>query len=274
MTSRRVSTFRALASATRVTLLEALERSEGMTVPELARLAGVHPNTAREHLARLVDAGFVTCAPEDRPTRGRPRTIYRAVGEPAPAVPRHVPDAPDAQAREELLRLLLAGFGHGTPADVERARDLGRDASRHPGTLLGSPAQGPRVDDAGPAPQDATGTNQLALLEDHLAATGFDPAASADGTVLETHGCPFFDLAREHPEVVCRLHEGLLEGVLARGRGPWELDGIETFVAPGRCIVRVRRAGDAPRTTVRHDVPTFPQRAATTRSELATPPRG
>jgi len=245
MSSRRVTTFRALASASRVALLDVLEQHDGCTISELATAVGIHPNTAREHLARLVAAGLVTRAPEERRTRGRPRIIYRAV--PAPE-PLHVPGTPaddvDAQAREELLRLLLAGFGHGSPADTERARSLGHDASLHPSTLLGSPASGPRVDDD-LSHADGTrddGRAQLRLLEDHLVATGFDPAPGPDASTLETHGCPFFDLAREHPEVVCRLHEGLLEGVLARCPGPWRLDGIETFVAPGRCVVHLRRA--------------------------------
>lgn len=276
MSNRRVTTYRALASASRVALLDALQHRDGMTVTELAQVAGIHANTAREHLARLIDAGFVTCTPEERRTRGRPRMLYHAVRTPEPVqTPGRAADERDEHAREELLRLLVQGFGAGTPADVERARDLGRDASLHPGTLLGSPAQGPRLDDGCTDldPAEGVGCAQLGLLEDHLAATGFDPAVSEDGTVLETHGCPFFDLAREHPEVVCRLHEGLLEGVLARGRGPWVLDGIDTFVAPGRCIVRVRRGDDAATTARSRAVPTFPQRAAATRTELPTPPR-
>ncbi|QIK83630.1 metalloregulator ArsR/SmtB family transcription factor [Sanguibacter sp. HDW7] len=276
MSNRRVTTYRALASASRVALLDALQHRDGLTVTELAQVVGIHANTAREHLARLIDAGFVTCAPEERRTRGRPRMLYHAVATPEPVTtPGRAADERDEHAREELLRLLLQGFGSGTPHDVERARDLGREASRHPGTLLGSPAQGPRVDDGCTDldPVSGAGCAQLALLEDHLAATGFDPETSEGGTVLETHGCPFFDLAREHPEVVCRLHEGLLEGVLARGRGPWVLDGIETFVAPGRCIVRVRRTDDATHAPSRA-LPTFPQRAAATRTELPTAPRG
>ncbi len=79
MTARRVTAYRALASASRVTLLDALQQRDGMTITELAEISGLHANTAREHLGRLIEAGFVTCEPEERHTRGRPRMLYRAV---------------------------------------------------------------------------------------------------------------------------------------------------------------------------------------------------
>lgn len=275
MSNRRVTTYRALASASRVTLLDALQHRDGMTVTELAEIAGIHPNTAREHLARLIDAGFVACEPEDRRTRGRPRMLYRVVAKPEHvATPGHAADERDATAREELLRLLVQGFGTGTPADVERARDLGRGAALDPGTLLGSPAHGPRLDDGHDplAVIDDSGRTQIALLEDHLVATGFDPAVGADGLEYTTHGCPFFDLARKHPDVVCRLHEGLLEGVLARSRGPWSLERIGMFAAPGQCVVRLTRTDDTGHASPARPAMSFPDRAATTRTELPTRP--
>ncbi|MGP7961039.1 helix-turn-helix transcriptional regulator [Sanguibacter sp. A247] len=275
MSNRRVTTYRALASASRVALLDALQHRDGMTVNELAEIAGIHPNTAREHLGRLIDAGFVACEPEERRTRGRPRMLYRMVATPDPvATPGRAADERDATAREELLRLLVQGFGTGTPADVERARDLGRGAALDPGTLLGSPSHGPRFDDTHSASADIEddGRTQIALLEDHLVATGFDPAVSENGMEYTTHGCPFFDLARKHPDVVCRLHEGLLEGVLARSRGPWMLDRIGMFAAPGQCVVRLTRSDDTGHRSAVHPSASFPERAATTRTELPTRP--
>lgn len=80
MTYRRKGAFRALASPHRVKLLHILQRAdEPLTVDALAAAVALHVNTTREHLDRLIAAGFVTRQPEDRATRGRPRLLYRAV---------------------------------------------------------------------------------------------------------------------------------------------------------------------------------------------------
>src|SRR5262245_24839324 len=48
-------------SPSRAALLETLRtRTEPTTLDALANLAGLHPNTVREHLDALVDGGFVT----------------------------------------------------------------------------------------------------------------------------------------------------------------------------------------------------------------------
>lgn len=47
----------------------------------------------------------------------------------------------------------------------------------------------------------------IAVLDD----MGFSPAADEDGIVLRH--CPFLDLARDHPQVVCSLHCGVVESV-------------------------------------------------------------
>ncbi|HWC11169.1 MAG TPA: methanogen output domain 1-containing protein, partial [Acidimicrobiales bacterium] len=52
------------------------------------------------------------------------------------------------------------------------------------------------------------------VLDAVLAELGFDPATVDDGaaaTIVFTH-CPFGDVAEAHPEVVCHLHRGLVEG--------------------------------------------------------------
>ena len=52
-----------------------------------------------------------------------------------------------------------------------------------------------------------------ALVAD-LARLGFDPAVAGDEdgvTVAFTH-CPFAELAEAHPEIVCHLHRGMVEG--------------------------------------------------------------
>lgn len=56
----------AIADRTRATMLAALLDGRALTGVELARLAGVAPSTASEHLSRLVGAGLVSMEPSGR----------------------------------------------------------------------------------------------------------------------------------------------------------------------------------------------------------------
>lgn len=51
-----------------------------MTVAELAAATGLHPNTTREHLQRLISAGFVSAEPEHHDAKGRPNLRYQLAG--------------------------------------------------------------------------------------------------------------------------------------------------------------------------------------------------
>lgn len=242
MTARRVTAYRALASASRVTLLDALQQRDGMTITELAEISGLHANTAREHLGRLIDAGFVTCEPEERHTRGRPRMLYRAVAG-SDAVTSDVQEqrTKDALARADLTRMLLAGFGTGSPSDGERARALGAATAEQHTSFLGATVLSPVGD--GTAAQKTQ--RQLDLLEDHFDQIGFDAHVDVSTLEVHLHHCPFYDLARQRPEVVCRVHEGLADGVLARVPGPLVVDRLTPFVGPEHCVMQLRQRADA-----------------------------
>lgn len=79
MASRRPSGYRTLASLSRINLLNELQQHGSRTVAELARAIGLHHNTAREHLHRLIDAGLVESESIRSHRKGRPRILYRMV---------------------------------------------------------------------------------------------------------------------------------------------------------------------------------------------------
>ena len=91
------------------------------------------------------------------------------------------------------------------------------------------------------------GTRQVGALFDRL---GFAPRL-VDGAThrhLELRGCPFRDVARTHPQIVCNLHLGLLRGALGRLQAePSDQAGLRPFVEPALCVVDlpkpVQRAG-------------------------------
>ena len=115
------STGRTLASARRLAILRFLrERGEPALVTEVARATGLHPNTAREHLDRLVQARFVARDAEHRGTAGRPRLRYRLLRRPAAATA-------DQRFRTVFLERAAEGVTAATgdePSRTQVARQL------------------------------------------------------------------------------------------------------------------------------------------------------
>lgn len=78
MSSHPASGYHTLASFSRIHLLHFLRQRGTMTMGDLAEATGLHHNTAREHLQRLISDGFVTRQPENKESKGRTRIQYRA----------------------------------------------------------------------------------------------------------------------------------------------------------------------------------------------------
>ena len=240
MTDRRLSAYRVLASASRVSILHALQQADGgLPVDEVATAVGLHPNTAREHLDQLVATGFVASQTEPRTTRGRPRLLYRAIERAAAATM-------DVRAREHLTQLLVAGYGRAmaSPADDAEAAGAAWGATlaetagpspRGSGSEAGTDALGDRDAPADPAWQ------QLAALEQHFEDLGFRPEADADGTRIHLRRCPFADLAADRTDVVCSVHLGLARGVLSHVGGPLDVASLEPFVGRHHCVLHLTR---------------------------------
>lgn len=202
----------ALASRSRTALLDALrERPGPLGVDELAAAVGLHVNTTREHLDRLVAAGLVTRAPEHRTTRGRPRIMYRH-REPV-----------GARVREVIDEVLLAGYGQQMSAPSDVAEAAGRQAAEvyiaeQPPARATDPADAVRI---------------LVLELDRL---GFEP--EVDGDRIRLRHCPVEQLARARSEVVCAAHLGMTTAMVDR-IGQIEVAGGEPLV-DGECSLRVR----------------------------------
>ena len=161
MATRHLPDYRTLASLSRINLLHELQQHGSKTITELANATGLHHNTAREHLHRLIDAGFVDSEPVPSVTKGRPKLRYRAArGSDNPAKRAR---QESAARRTELLRRMLP------MADVTQV-------------------QTPK-------------SRQLDSLDDHLDQCGFDGESHEDNTRVTMHDCPFSDLARNNPQV-------------------------------------------------------------------------
>jgi predicted ArsR family transcriptional regulator len=210
-----VRMHRALADETRVHLLRILrDAPDPLDARALADRVDLHLTTVRAHLDLLVDAGLVVSETENRTTPGRPRRLYAAA------------DAPSSSDTDgyRLLAEMLAGHVAATSA---AATDDAVDAGRTWGTYL--------VDR--PPPNTTTtadaARHTLVGLMDRL---GFGPELDDDGTTILLRRCPFLDVARRHPDVVCSLHLGIMRGALAALGAPVDAHDLQPFVQPSLCV--------------------------------------
>ena len=204
----------------RARVLDLLRASGGpLRAQDVAGQAGLHPNTARFHLDALVEAGLATRKPQPRETPGRPSMVYRATGEDGPAGRRRY------RLLAEILTSLIAGM---MPQPEERAAEAGREWGRY---LTEQPPPYQRLD-AGQA------IEKLCAALDEI---GFAPEAAAEGGgyLLRVHQCPFREVAERHQDVVCALHLGLMQGVLAQLRAPASADRLQPFAEPSVCIAEL-----------------------------------
>jgi predicted ArsR family transcriptional regulator len=194
----------------------ALLQSEGrpMTLAELSEASELHPNTLRAHLEGLLDRGYVARASEPATGRGRPAHRYTVAG------PRPAPAA-------ELTGLAVALAGAVARSSVhpeEDARQAGRAWGHRLAEEHGRTASGP---------------------VDALAGMGFDPQPdSNDPGLVRLTRCPLLDAAREAPNIVCGVHQGLVEGLLEHAGASTEGVDLQPFAEVGACRLLLPGAGD------------------------------
>src|SRR4051794_5646512 len=192
----RLLVFKALGDNTRYAIyLELARASRPLSTADIAEALDLHPNTVRPHLDRMREVGLLEVDADSKGSVGRPQHRYSLAD-----------DAPSLGLEPSALRLLarlLVDVATSAGIDSETIAQAGRQQGR--AATAGRPPTRSCVD---------------ALMAE-LADLGFDPAVATDGTtttVAFTH-CPFSELAALHPEVVCHLHRGLVEGMVEQFGG-------------------------------------------------------
>ena len=199
-------------------MLRTLEaQSAPVPVSAISGAAGMPENTVRGHLDRLLADGHVTRSRAPAEGRGRPAWLWRPT--------RHGAASPYA-ALAGVLAGTLAAAGADPAALAHRA-----------GRTWGAELAADRPETARPAPA------RRVVLE-AMDAQGFAP--EDDGRRIVLHRCPLLEAAGRHPEVVCAVHAGMIDGLLENTREEGaEVPGTELipFAAPGRCLLHLRDAG-------------------------------
>jgi predicted ArsR family transcriptional regulator len=204
-------------------------RSAGraLTREEVAAEVGISRRLAAFHLDKLVERGLLRthyARPPGRsgPGAGRSAKYY----EPSDLEV----DVSIPERRYDLAgHLLLRAIRSESPEEPARAAAL--RMARETGLEIGQQARKERRLGR-PGPERALST-AAAVLEDH----GFEPYRPGPDEVA-LRNCPFHSLAREAPELVCRMNQAFIDGLL-RGLGN---DTVEAALecTPGDCCVTLR----------------------------------
>jgi predicted ArsR family transcriptional regulator len=201
----------------RARVLEVLQQAgQPLGVGEVAKRVGLHPNTARFHLDALVEVEVVDRTSEEREQPGRPRSLYTA----RPGAAR-----PGKRSYHLLAEILTSYIAAETAQPARAAVQAGQAWGRY---LADRPPPFRRID------ADAA----IGQLVDTLDEIGFAPEAVAAGRqrqILLRH-CPFRETAEEHREVVCSIHLGLMQGMLAELDAPIDAERLDPFVEPQLCV--------------------------------------
>jgi predicted ArsR family transcriptional regulator len=227
-TSEDVRVHRALSSQVRTRLLEHLRQEPDLDAGTLADRLELHVNTVRTHLAVLEEAGLVHTTTERRDRPGRPKVLYRA----AEVTSEPVPVADDRGYR--FLAGILASYLDAT------SEDTGAAAER------AGAAWGRFVVDRPPPFTELAAEDGIDRLVGMLREFGFDPALEEHDTAgtrrVLLRRCPFLDVAREHQEVVCSVHLGLMRGALDELGVEVEAEDLLPWATPEGCISHLRVA--------------------------------
>jgi predicted ArsR family transcriptional regulator len=182
------------------------QAGDPMTVSEVAALFDLHPNVARHHLDRLVADGWLQVthrrnAARGGPGAGRPAKHYEAT---AKEVSLEFP-----RRRYELLSELLVQVLERL--EPVRAAEVAEEIGREYGRQL--------ADEVG-LPEDAGFDVAVTAVARAMMGVGFETEARPEDRALLTRFCPFGQTAANHPEIVCRIDQGIVKGLLEAAHEP------------------------------------------------------
>ena len=197
------------------------EAADPITAAQIASLFGIHPNVARHHLDRLVEAGYlqVSARTPARSGAGRPAKGFEATN-------KEIMLTYPARRYDLLAELLARVVARLDPEQGPAvAEEIGRAYGRDLAAEVGMP--------------DEEGfDNALIAVARALLGAGFEVSADGDERLLLTRTCPFSTAAAAHPEVVCRLDRGIVAGLLESARDVGAVHPHPADNPDGHCATR------------------------------------
>jgi predicted ArsR family transcriptional regulator len=196
---------------------------------EAAEEVGISRKLAAFHLDKLVERGLLTAHYARLPGRsgrgaGRSSKLYEASDL---EVEVSIPDR-RYDIVGEIMVAALDQDSSGSPREAAKqiAYDKGRSIGEEVKAALHLRPPGTE--------------RALSVAQETLSDYGFEPYRTEDGSI-GLRNCPFHNLARLAPDLVCGLNRYFIDGLL-RGLGN---ESVEASLepTPGECCVKLRAAG-------------------------------
>lgn len=235
-----------LASPVRRLIVDTLHTRGELSAAQLGQVLDLHVTTVRFHLDQLVAAGLLESRFVKHAGAGRPRKIYAVA-----------PGSLGSTDDHESLKLLT-----GLLAETFNGQEDGR-----PITPADAGARWARInipeDSTEPASTPGQWLAKVGRMIDVLQDWGYTPelTTSHGGRTarVELANCPFLELARTNPAVVCGIHRGLIAGAMTQFGEPDTEVSLQPFVQPRLCLAHVTTrtpfttGGQVPAPTPLHD---------------------
>lgn len=189
-----------------------------MTAQQVADEVGWPVETTRLHLEELVGAQLAERVPGAPRGRGRPPMTYRAT----------IGMDTTGPTQYRLLAGLLARTLRDRPNGRALARDAGQAwAFEHPTDAV----------DGAPL------TRATTALTSRFGAHAFAPTATRtrDRADITLWHCPFLDLIADYGDVICSLHDGMVDGITRVAAGTSVTAHLTAFPRPDSCRITLTR---------------------------------
>lgn len=248
-----------------------LEVVEGAGQPissaEVAKTLKLHPNTAREHLDALLNAGLVTTLPMRTGKRGRPTLLYSVTTldpnqilstylDVITATAISLAEGSDGVAQAIAVGKNWAGLTCPQPAQTGFQGTSGAVAPSAVSSAEAASAAAATSDAVAAEPSHLSETgantaaeanmtqrleNAIAQLRPIFTVMGFAPELAQNKLVLRS--CPFAKGGWPHP-LVCIIHEAYIAELLTRSSGVRVVSSAELKLHPqlaSACLVELKR---------------------------------
>lgn len=248
-----------------------LEVVEGAGQPissaEVAKTLKLHPNTAREHLDALLNAGLVTTLPMRTGKRGRPTLLYSVTTldpnqilstylDVITATAISLAEGSDGVAQAIAVGKNWAGLTCPQPAQTGFQGTSGAVTPSAVSSAEAASAAAATSDAVAAEPSHLSETgantaaeanmtqrleNAIAQLRPIFTVMGFSPELAQNKLVLRS--CPFAKGGWPHP-LVCIIHEAYIAELLTRSSGVRVVSSAELKLHPqlaSACLVELKR---------------------------------
>jgi predicted ArsR family transcriptional regulator len=211
----RTQAGRPLSESRKLVLSTLVSQPEPTSITALTRMTGLHANTLREHLAALERQGLVSRRQARTHARGRPGWLYVAT-------------------RDDLVSSQYAGLAAVLAAVIHRTSAHPAEDARAEGIAWGRRLAVAHGDPD--VPGEAAAQHKAVEVLDEM---GFAAEPGGDPQEMRLTRCPLLEAAHRQTDVVCAVHLGIAEGLMA-GYG-YDAAGTELvpFAQPGACVLRL-----------------------------------